>query len=321
MLKLPNQYKTKIISMFGPLGESWLTNVPEVVDKYVAKFNLTNLQVHENLSINLILYAECEEFGKIVLKIGLPIFKELIYRETKALEEFNGKSACKCYYNNLEDGIRILERLVPGETLHNVKDSKERIQAFCDVASNLDVKLTHHIQLPSYREILDRSINQSNEQPEKFKSLIEFIIIANELYKEIENKNLPKYLLHADLHHDNILTSGNERKSIDPHGFIGEKVLETARFMENEIEKQEISKENILETVNLMAEHFNEDKDLICKALFIDYVLSTCWDIEMNFDDKHINRDANNLKLILICLNDILTEKNEIGIIHHLNRK
>lgn len=321
MLNLPDYYKTKIISMFGSLGESWLAKVPEVIDKYVAKFKLTNLQFHEDLSINLILYAECDKFGKIVLKIGLPIFNELIYRETKALEEFNGKSACKCYYNNLDDGIRILERLVPGETLHNVEDREERIKAFCNVALSLDVKLVHHIQLPSYREILDRSINQSDEQPERFKSLKGLIITANDLYKEIENKNLSKYLLHADLHHHNILTSSNGRKAIDPHGFLGEKVLETARFMENEIEKQEISKDNILEVVNLMANYFSEDKALICKVLFIDYVLSTCWDIEMNFDNEHINRDINNLRLILACLDDILTKKDEKGIVLHLDRK
>lgn len=320
MIKLPNQYKTKIISMFGSLGENWLTNVPEVVDRYIKNFNLTNLRIHEDLSINLILYAECEEYGKIVLKIGLPVFYELIYREVKALEEFNGKNACKCYYSNLNDGIRILERLVPGETLNNVEDREERIKVFCEVALNLDVKFEYHIQLPSYREILDRSINQSKEQPEKFKILKELIIAADNLYKEIESKDLPKYLLHADLHHDNILTSSNGRKAIDPHGFLGEKVLETARFMENEIQKQEMSKYNILEIVNLMANYFNEDKVLICKVLFIDYVLSTCWDIEMNFSDEHINRDINNLKLILVCLDNILTEKDEKVTVLHFDK-
>lgn len=321
MLDLPEQYKTKIISIFGTLGENWLANVNVIVDKYIAKFNLSNLKIHEDLGINLILYAKCEKFGEIVLKVGLPVFNELIYRETKALEEFNGNGACKCYYSNQDDGIRILERLVPGEILHNVEDREERIKAFCNVALNLDVKLTNPIQLPTYREILDRSINQSDEQSEKYKSLKEFIVAANDLYKQIENSNLPKYLLHADLHHENILTSNNGRKAIDPHGFLGEKVMETARFMENEITKKEMNKENVFEVVDLMANYFNEDRVLICKALFIDYVLSTCWDIEMNFADEHINNDINNLRLISVCLEDILTEKDEKAVVLHFNRK
>jgi len=321
LLELSDQYKTKIISMFGSAGEAWLASIPSVINKYVTKFNLNNLRVHEALSINLILYAECQEFGAIVLKIGLPVFSELIYRESLALEEFNGIGACKCYYKNLDDGIRILERLVPGETLHSIDDREERVKAFCNVALALDVKLSHHISLPFYREILDRSIKQSDEQPERFKVLKELIIIANNLYKEIEDMGLPKYLLHADLHHDNILTSGVGRKAIDPHGFLGEKVLETARFIENEISKQEINKDNILGVIGLIAKYFSEDRFLICKALFIDYVLSTCWDIEMSFPDEHINRDINNLRLILSCLDDILREREEKGVGFYLNNK
>lgn len=309
MLILPEQYKIKIVSIFGPVGEEWLNKVPEVVAKYIKKYKLTNLEFEKDLSINLILYAECEEFGGVVLKIGPPVFSELIYRESRALEEFNGQSACKCYYSNLDDGIRILERLTPGKTLHNVESREERVKAFCDVALNLNVRFSSDIGLPSYREILNRSINQSNDYPEKFKVLTELIIVANDLYEEMEKENLPKYLLHADLHHDNILTSNNGRKAIDPHGFIGEKVLETGRFIENEIEKQEISKENILEVVNLVANYFGEDRLLVCKALFIDYVLSTSWDIEMNFSRDHINRDISNLNIILICLNDILLDQ------------
>ncbi|MDD4298460.1 MAG: aminoglycoside phosphotransferase family protein [Bacilli bacterium] len=320
MIILPDKYKVGIISMFGTKGEDWLANVPEIVDRYIKKFNLTNVELINDLTLNIVLLAECEEFGNIVLKMGLPDI-ELLVRETIALEIFNGKGACQCYYSNKEDGIMVLERLIPGETLHNVYNREERIRAFCDVASNLAVKLKGPIQLPAYREILDRSIKQSNEQSEKFKSLQEFIIIADELYKEIENSNLPKYLLHADLHHGNILTSSNGRKAIDPHGFLGEKVLETARFMENEIEKQGINKDNILEVVELMAKYYKEDKALICKALFIDYVLSTCWNIEINFEDEHINRDINNLKLILDCIENILTPKEEKGIALNLNKK
>lgn len=309
MLKIPNEYKSKIISMFGQIGQEWLSNIPTIIYKYVTKFNLQNLKVHEDLSVNLIIFAECEELGEIVLKIGPPIFNELIYRETKALEEFNGRNACKCYYSNLDDGIRILERLIPGETLNSIEDREERIMIFCEFALGLDVELKSSIKLPTYREILDRSINLSNEQPEKFEPLKRLINIANDLYKDIENQNLPKYLLHADLHHGNILTSGNERKAVDPHGFLGERVLETARFMENEIEKQDISKDNILEVVNLVAINFNEDRETILKVLFIDYVLSTCWDLEMNFDIEHINGDVRNLILILACLSDISKKK------------
>jgi len=97
MFILPEKYGKSIISMFGIIGEEWLLDVNNIVNKYVDKFNLTNISIHENLSINLILYAKCEEYGDVVLKMGPPIFDELIIREVVALEAFNGNGACKCF--------------------------------------------------------------------------------------------------------------------------------------------------------------------------------------------------------------------------------
>lgn len=41
--------------------------------------------------------------------------------------------------------------------------------------------------------------------------------------QEINSMNLPKYVLHDDLHHNNILKSKNDWKVIDTHGVVGEK--------------------------------------------------------------------------------------------------
>lgn len=192
MIIIPNQYIEKMNSIFGPSIEEWLTNVPFIINKYIKKFNLLELKFHEDLGINLIIYAKCDEFGEVVIKVSPPYYNELIYRETKALKEFSGQSVCKCYYNNLNDGIRILEKLVPGKTLNDVDNREERIKLFCEVALKLDVKAKDNMNLPTYRQILDRSINQAHEQKEKYEVLLELINISNELYKEIENKKLPK---------------------------------------------------------------------------------------------------------------------------------
>lgn len=308
MLNLSDQYKNSIIAMFGQQGQQWLADVPNIIEKYINKFHFKDITALGDLTFNIILFANCEEFGDVILKIGLP-YNELLTRETIALSKFGGRGACKCYYNNIDDGIIILERLKPGETLHCVKDREKRIRAFCDVASALSTKADDSLQLPTYREILDRSIDKSKEEAEKFKSLCDLIATADALYKEIEDKNLTKYLLHADLHHSNILTCIDGRKSIDPHGFIGERVMETSRFMENEIQKKGISPDNIMQVVEMVSKYYNEDKQMLCKALFIDYVLSTCWDIELNFDNKHINNDIQNLNLILDCVKNNFDNK------------
>lgn len=297
MIKIPETYKNNIINMFGESGEKWLNIVPNIVDKYVKKFNLKNIQILNDLTFNIIIFAECDSFGKIIFKVSLPN-NELLIRETNALNKFNGFGACKCFYSNVDDGIIIIERLEPGKTLHEVEDREDRIKEFCKVAKSLNNSLNEHIDLPSYRQILNRSIDASNQYPEKYQILKHYIEEADNLYQEIESMKLPIYLLHADLHHNNILSSGTQRKAIDPHGFIGERVMETARFLENEIVKNEINEEIVLETIKMMSNFYEEDEELICKSLFIDYTLSTCWDIEVNTNKEHIINDINNLNII-----------------------
>jgi len=303
MLELPEKYIESIISMFGEEGKNWLDSINPILDKYINKFNLINIKLIDNLTYNLVLFAECEEYGKVILKIWLP--DNEAKREMLVLEKYNENHTCKCYYSNKEDNIMILERLIPGETLHNIKNKEERIKLFCDVALNLIVKVEENLELPTYREVLNRTFKKAEKELERYVKIKELINMADTFYKEIENSNLQKYILHADLHHDNILTSGNNRKAIDPHGFIGEKALETARFIENEIKDEEITKDEILEIIELMSKYFKEEKKLICKCLFIDKVLSTCWDIEGNFEDAYINKDINTLQLILDCYNII----------------
>ena len=72
MIKIPETYKNNIINMFGEPGEKWLNIVPNIVDKYVKKFNLKNIQILNDLTFNIIIFAECDSFGKIVFKVSLP---------------------------------------------------------------------------------------------------------------------------------------------------------------------------------------------------------------------------------------------------------
>lgn len=303
MLTLPEKYIQSIIFVFGNEGKDWLDNINKLLDKYIKKFNLINIKIIDNLSYNLVIFAECKEYGKVVLKIGNPDNETL--REIITLGKYNSNYACKCYYSDKEDKVMLLEKLVLGETLNSVKNREERIKIFCDIASNLAIMAEENLQLPTYREILNRAFSKIERQSARYKSIRELINTADNFYEEIEKTNLSKYILHADLHHDNILTSGVSRKVIDPHGVIGEKVLETARFLENEIQKQEVNQSNIIEVIELMSKYYREDKKLIGKSLFIDYVLSTCWDIEGNFENEHVNKKINCLRLILGYLRTI----------------
>ena len=100
--------------------------------------------------------------------------------------------------------------------------------------------------------------------------------------KKIEDLNLDKYVLHGDLHHENILLDGDTYKAIDPHGRIGKKILEVGTFIENEIWNFGEGSEQIRDIICKVAKNMNEDIRTIAKVAFIIIVLSTAWSIEGN---------------------------------------
>lgn len=230
---LPQEYIDKIKNLFGIEGEKWLDNLENVINDNIKKYDLTDLKPVKNLSYNFVATAEFTKYGDVIIKIGLPD-KETI-QEITALSIYNGNFACKCYEYDFKQSFYVLEKLKPGTSLLNENDREKRIEIFCDLAKKLPVKVESNINLSTYRETIDKAFNIARTDKKKYEKLIEYIEIADKEYKKIENLNLNKYVLHGDLHHDNILLNGDTYKAIDPHGRIGEKILEVGTFIENEI--------------------------------------------------------------------------------------
>ena len=42
-IKMPKKYRQGIKNMFGQKGEEWLEELPEIVNKYIQEFNLTDI--------------------------------------------------------------------------------------------------------------------------------------------------------------------------------------------------------------------------------------------------------------------------------------
>lgn len=297
MINISNEYKNRVIGMFGQIGENWINNVPNITQKYIEKFNLKNVELISDSTYNILFFANNDEFGEIILKIELP-FKELTIRESEALKINNGTGSCKCYYSNVDDGVILLERLLPGISLGTIDDLGKRVEIFLEVLQKFDVKLNNNNELPTYKEILNRSTNIAHED-KRFEPVLNHLGIANNLYKEIEEDNESNYLLHSDFHKDNILLSNNEWKAIDPHGFIGDKALDIAIFVQNELEKTEYSEQDITNILSIITKYCDVSDKKIIKALYVNYVLNLCWDIEVNFSDEHVNRCLKNSDNIL----------------------
>ena len=208
--------------------------------------------------------------------------KEII-QEITTLNIYNGNFACRCYEYDFEQAFYILEKLNPGTNLLKEKDKEKRIEIFSDLAKKLPVKVEkNNINLPTYRETINKAFNKARKEKQRYEKIIELIEIADKEYKKIEELNLDKYILHGDLHHENIILDGNTYKAIDPHGRIGEKILEVGTFIENEIWNFGDNPEHIKAVINNVAKQMEVYTKMIAKVAFIIIVLSTAWSIEDN---------------------------------------
>lgn len=286
-MEVSTNYKNNIEMMFGDIGKEWLQTIPDKIEKYVKMFNLKNIKLLNELTYNVLIFGESNEFGPVVLKIEIP-FKELTIRESTALKLNAGKSACKCYYSNVDDGVILIERLQPGRTLNTIENLEDRIKIFNEVSEKFNIQVGQDTGLPTYREILDRSINLSTEQEQKFSPVNNLLKVANSVYNDLHSNNESNYLLHSDLFCDNILETDEGWKAIDPHGFIGEKILDTAIFIQKELEKKDFYKNDVENLLYIMGKNIKLNENDLLKALFVNYVLNICWNIEVNLDEKFI---------------------------------
>lgn len=71
-LELPNKYKDKIINRYGAKGEEWLENINNIVEKYKKQFQLQDIKLIENLTMNIVIFVKSHQYGEIVMKIGAP---------------------------------------------------------------------------------------------------------------------------------------------------------------------------------------------------------------------------------------------------------
>lgn len=265
MLELPDSFKIKAINRYDKLGVEWLNHINNTINKYTIQFELENIELAEKSNVNLVFFAKSHQFGAIVIKFCSPGSS----CEIHMMQQYSENYVPKCYYSNLDDRVMILERLFPGYSLNHLENLEERIKIFSDLANHLLIPTTDIENFPSLEKLFEKRMQYLSENKHLFSDILWMFDIAQNLYEKIQNMNLPKYILHDDLHHKNILKAGEDWKAIDPHGIIGERVFETSQFIRSELELCVLEKDKINEIISLISDYFGEDKTLILEALYV----------------------------------------------------
>lgn len=249
-MNLPSNFIHNIRNSFGEAGKTWLENLPALLEQASRRWDLTPGEPLL-LSYNYVCAARINDdrrkregwpSGDVVLKMGVPN-RELL-SELHALRLFHGQGAVRLLDADDDNYMFILERLYPGQMLATLADDDLRTQIICDVmerihqpvpANLLDtapwnrfIRLSEWVE-PLYYIRSERFGGTTGPFPVWLVEHVESLL--PELFASPEGF----HLLHGDLHHFNILSSGDAWMLIDPKGVLGPRGYECGPLLINPI--------------------------------------------------------------------------------------
>jgi len=287
MLEFPLDRRSAILKSFPDSGLTWLDAYPERLKACLDYWQLSITGSATNgLPINMIYFVETASGEARVLKIGHPHPEQKT--EMLALRFFNGKYSVRLL--DVYRGAILLDRIFPGSTLRG-ESSKTNHEEF---APSLFADLPQPIKnkesklFPTYLGWMTKAFSGYRRLSRESDSMSGYLLEAENLYREIDDGNA--YLLHGDLHHENILRNARGGwTAIDPKGVVGPKIMECGRyihnFMEDNLEK-EVTEAELKDLVEIMEKRINRMSEVLpyecrdlAKVAFVDITLSTCWTI------------------------------------------
>ncbi|MCL2522719.1 MAG: aminoglycoside phosphotransferase family protein [Erysipelotrichales bacterium] len=262
--------------------DSFASTIFKQLETYVNKWELSNVSLIDYFSVSCLFYCLSEKYGEVVLKIVPNKFE--VKTEINTLLIYQNKCFVKIYDYDLEAGVMLLERIVPGTGLRNLS-LERRIEIFCQIFKDLHIKTLENVEFPYYQNWITNMLKFLKEQNE-YSRFYFMLLKANEFYLELKKTYPENRLLHGDLHHDNILLGANDNyKVIDPKGVIANPIFDIGRFIHNEL-TEESSIQKIEFIIKIISKELTVPIVVLNKLLYIDVVLGNCWNIE---DGKEID--------------------------------
>ena len=230
-MNLSQDFIRNILNSFDDDGRDWLSKLPDLIDEASRRWNLSNVQAVPNLSYNFVAFAKRGD-EEVILKIGVP--NREFASEMNALRLFGGNGAVRLLEADEENSAFLLERIRPGKMLSTLEDEEQATNIAVDVMLKLWRKPPENIPFIKLTDWFDALKNLrpafnggTGPFPEKI------ILRIEEILPRLFSESSAPMLIHGDLHHFNILSSGPGWLAIDPKGVIGHPEYEVGPFLIN----------------------------------------------------------------------------------------
>ncbi len=227
----PGGFAAKVLDIHGQTGAAWLARLPALVAAAAERWSLTVLPPFPALSYNYVAPVVGPGGEAWVLKAGVP-HRELT-DEAAALRLFAGRGIARLVAADVDAGLLLLERVLPGDSLATVVDDEERLRTVVGIVSRLPRPLpAEH----PFRDMahLARGFNRLRETfdggygPFPPRQVERGAALLRELIDGIPEAQL----IHGDLNPGNVLRATREPwLAIDPKGYAGDPLFDVATFL------------------------------------------------------------------------------------------
>lgn len=281
MKALPLQFVKTIQGVHGQAGATWIAALDKRIAFCETKWGFV-VQEPFSLSYNFVAPVEWKDGRKAVLKLAVP--SQATDIEFAAMMAFQGKGVCDVLYTDKQKGILVMEYIQPGISLRDLENEEDSIRVVAELVQRMhthpDTDLEKFPAIADWAQGLNKLRTHfdggSGPLPEHL------VIRAEQLYPKLCAGIGHPRLLHGDLHHENILQTGqNQWIAIDPKGLVGETEYELIPFLINNLPEDNPTP-IIQNRVRRLAQILNLDENRILSWAFCHAVLSAWWCVEDN---------------------------------------
>lgn len=281
---IPPALARTIVALYGEDGRAWLARLPDTLAELAQHWSLTLLAPFANLSYNYVLPVRRADGSDAVLKIGVPSPEHST--EIAALQIYAGRGCARLLQADAAHGALLIERIQPGTPLAALPNDDQATQILAQTMRQLWRPVPAGAPFPTLPEWSAalgrlRGIFQGGTGP--FPAPL--VSLAERMFAN--SAHAPEQvLLHGDLHHDNILASGDGRGwlAIDPKGLVGDPAYEVGALLYNRLDGLGALRPTLARRIDLLAEALGFERErLICWGV-AQAVLSAWWGYEDQLD-------------------------------------
>lgn len=264
-------------------ADVWLEGLPHLIATCETRWNLRVVGPAGRLSYALVLFAKRHDGTPVVLKLSPP--SPEVSREAEALRRYGGDGICRLLGHDPDGEVLLLEKLSPGVSLWDLW-TPARDDAHTRLAVQLMTRLWHpvsHSPVPPahpFRTLASWAEALFEQTPEGHLPYAQ-VGRAQSLFTELHVTDA-LVLLHADLHHGNILSAHREPYlAIDPKGVVGARGYEVGPYLLNpDLDRHANLDVLCARRVAIFSEMLGMDEAVVAAWGFIHMLLSACWSLE-----------------------------------------